>query len=88
MTNKQKSGLLPTEHKNGTKTVFHYKKTKGKEETVGYTREEQLTFEEPDGEAPERQVTAKAKSTPFTATEVFTAVEEGRRKVGSFLTTN
>eukprot|EP00971_Amphidinium_carterae_P019201 377957-Amphidinium_carterae.3 len=72
MTHKQRSGLLPSGHTNGTRTVFYYRRAKGSEETVGYTRDEKLTFEEPtEGEAPERHVTAKAKSTPVTAKEVL-----------------
>eukprot|EP00971_Amphidinium_carterae_P279450 5547517-Amphidinium_carterae.2 len=58
MANKQRSGPLPPEHLNGTRTVSYYKNTKGKEEIVGHTRDEQLTLVQPPGDAPEQQATA------------------------------
>eukprot|EP00971_Amphidinium_carterae_P073640 1455968-Amphidinium_carterae.1 len=70
ITNKQRQGPLPEGHKNGTRTVFYFRRPQGTKETVGNTRDEQFIFEEPtEGEAPERHVTAKAKSTPVTAKE-------------------
>eukprot|EP00971_Amphidinium_carterae_P227383 4510098-Amphidinium_carterae.1 len=63
ITNKQRTGLPPKGHKNGTRTVFYYRRPEGSQET--HTCDEKLTLEEPtEGEAPERHVTAKAKSTP------------------------
>eukprot|EP00971_Amphidinium_carterae_P350517 6491595-Amphidinium_carterae.2 len=35
ITNKQRTGLLPKDHENGTRTVFYYRRPKGSEETVG-----------------------------------------------------
>eukprot|EP00971_Amphidinium_carterae_P140435 2782734-Amphidinium_carterae.1 len=68
-------------HKNGTRTVFYFRRPKGTMETVGHTRDEKFTFEEPlEGEAPERKVTAKAKSTPVTAKEVLATQGKIREK--------
>eukprot|EP00971_Amphidinium_carterae_P084611 1674740-Amphidinium_carterae.1 len=81
ITNKQRQGPLPEGHKDGTRTVFYYRRPKGTTETVGNTRDEQFIFEEPtEGEAPERQVTSKAKSTPVTAKEVLATQGSIREK--------